>query len=106
MLLGHLTWHEKDPKVVDEWKAYLAGLKADQPPDLYTLYYGVRVSILLTGALGEPWRKWTFDLAKKQVHGTSAAGVFPGDTWKRHKPGATLVTALSVLTLEHSLYLR
>lgn len=106
MLLGHLTWSEKDPKIVDDWKAYLAGLKADQPPDLYTLYYGVRVSILLTGVLGEPWRKWTFDLAKKQVHGTSAAGVFPGDTWKRHKPGATLVTALSVLTLEHSLYLR
>ena len=106
MLLGHLTWKEKDPKVVDDWKAYLSGLKADQPPDLYTLYYGVRVSILLTGALGEPWRTWTFDLAKKQVHGTTAAGVFPGDTWKRHKPGATLVTALSILTLEHSLYLR
>ena len=106
MLLGHLSWAQKDPVVVDDWKLYLSTMKADQPPDLYTLYYGVRVSILLTGLLGEPWRQWTFDLAKKQVHGTSAAGVFPGDTWKRHKPGATIVTALSVLTLEHSLYLR
>ena len=105
MLLGHLDWPSKKAELVDAWRAYLQGLPADKPPDLYGLYYGVRVSILLTGALDGPWRTWVFALAARQVHGNSAAGSFPGDLW-RWPGGVTVQTAVAVLTMEHALYLR
>ena len=105
MLLGHIIGQDKDEAVAKPWKEYLAGLRVDQRPDLYTLYYGVRVSILLNGTLADPWRTWVFDLAKRQIHGTVASGSFPGDLW-RWSGGVTTQTAVAVLTLEHSLYLR
>ena len=105
MLLGHLDWPSKKAEVVDGWRTYLSALPADKPPDLYGLYYGVRVSILLTGALDGPWRTWVFNLSKRQIHGNSAAGAFPGDLW-RWGGGVTVQTAVAVLTMEHSLYLR
>jgi hypothetical protein len=89
---------------VEGWKTYLAGLDPKRPPDLYTLYYGVRVSILLSGTLDGPWRKWAFDLAAKQDKG-AAAGSFPGNVW-RWSSGPTVSTAVALLTLEHALYLR
>ena len=105
MLVGHLDWPSKKPELVDAWRAYLQGLPADKPPDLYGLYYGVRVSILLTGALEGPWRTWVFALAARQVHGNQAAGSFPGDLW-RWSGGVSVQTAVAVLTMEHALYLR
>ena len=105
MLLGHIVGQDKDPALLKQWKDYLTGLKVEQRPDLYTLYYGVRVSILLNGTLDGPWRTWVFDLAKRQVHGNSASGAFPGDLW-RWSGGVTTQTAVGILTLEHSLYLR
>ena len=105
MLLGHIVGKDKDAVVATSWKEYLGGLKVEQRPDLYTLYYGVRVSILLNGALGDPWRTWVFDLAKRQVHGNAASGMFPADLWPWPK-SVTVETAIGVLTMEHSLYLR
>jgi hypothetical protein len=104
MLVSQIALDEKDPVVVEGWKTYLQGLDPKRAPDLYTLYYGVRVSILLTGALDGPWRKWAFDLAARQVQGT-AAGSFPSNVW-RWTSGPTVSTAMCVLTLEHALYLR
>ena len=105
MLVGHLAWKNPDPIVVDSWKTYLKGLAPDKRPDLYTLYYGVRVSILLTGDLGDPWKTWVFDLSKRQVQTGSKAGSFPVDLW-RWPGGVTVQTAVAVLAMEHSLYLR
>ena len=105
MLVGHLAWKNPDPIVVDSWKAYLKGLPPDKRPDLYTLYYGVRVSILLTGDLGDPWKSWVFDLSKRQIREGSKAGSFPADLW-RWPGGVTVQTAVAVLAMEHSLYLR
>jgi hypothetical protein len=104
MLVSQIALEEKDPVVVEGWKTYLAGLDPKRPPDLYTLYYGVRVSILLSGTLDGPWRKWAFDLAAKQDKG-AAAGSFPGNVW-RWSSGPTVSTAVALLTLEHALYLR
>ena len=105
MLVGHLAWKNPDPAVIGSWKAYLKGIPPEKRPDLYTLYYGVRVSILLTGELGDPWKSWVFDLSKRQVQTGSKAGSFPVDLW-RWPGGVTVQTAVAVLALEHSLYLR
>ena len=106
MLVGHIAWADKPAGVLDQWKAYLKGLPADRPPNLYTLYYGVRLSILLQGALDDPWRAWAFALSQQQVMNGTAAGSFLVPVTASHKPGVALSTALSVLTLEHALYLR
>lgn len=105
MLVGKLAWKDPDPKVVESWKTYLKGIPLERRPDLYTLYYGVRVSILLSGSLGDPWRTWVFDLSKRQVRTGSKAGSFPADLW-RWPGGVTVQTAVAVLAMEHSLYLR
>lgn len=105
MLVGKLAWGTVDPKVLDSWKAYLKGLPIDRRPDLYTLYYGVRVSILLFGELNDPWRTWVFDLSRREVQSGSKAGSFPADLW-RWPGGVTVQTAVAVLAMEHSLYLR
>ena len=105
MLVGHIAWKTPDPKVVDSWKAYLRDLPLARRPDLYTLYYGVRVSILLTGELGDPWRTWVFDLSKRQIQTGSKAGSFPVDLW-RWPGGVSVQTAVAVLAMEHALYLR
>jgi len=106
MLVGHVIGADRDPKVGDGYKAYLLALKPQQVPTLYSLYYGVRLSILLNQALVEPYRTWTFDLAKKQVQGTTAAGSIPVPIHGGQKAGLVIPTALSILTFEHALYLR
>ena len=107
MLVAHVVGKATDPAVAASWRTYLKGLPANKPPTLYTLYYGVRLSILLDGALDDPWRTWAFDLTKAQIATGSAAGCFPVSV---HDParatGLATQTALSVLTLEHALYLR
>jgi hypothetical protein len=105
MLVGKLAWTDPDPRVLESWTKYLREIPPAKRPDLYTLYYGVRVSILLNGALGDPWRTWVFDLAKRQVQSGSKAGSFPADLW-RWPGGVTVQTAVAVLAMEHSLYLR
>ncbi len=106
MLVGHVVGKDKDPATAEAWKKYLLGLKPDKPPELYGLYYGVRLSILLNAALEEPFRSWTFDLAKQQVQGASAAGSIPVRMHGNMKTGLVVPTALAILTLEHALYLR
>ncbi len=106
MLVGHVVGKDRDPATAEAWKKYLLGLKPDKPPELYGLYYGVRLSILLNAALEEPFRTWTFDLAKKQIQGTSAAGSIPVRMNGNMKTGLVVPTALAILTLEHALYLR
>ncbi len=105
MLVAHIATTQRDSRVLDDWKAYLQGLPPTARPDLYTTYYGVRVSILLTGGLEGPWRQWAFDLAGTQIRGTSAAGSYPATLW-RWASGPTVIAAIATLTLEHSLYLR
>lgn len=105
MLLSRIANPNLDPAVTDEWKKFLQGLPANRRPDLYTTYYGVRVSILLSGSLDGPWRTWVFDLAKSQIRGTTAAGSYPPKLWN-WASGPTVVTAMATLTLEHALYLR
>ncbi len=106
MLVGHVVGKDKDPATAEAWKKYLLGLKPDRPPELYGLYYGVRLSILMNNALEEPFRTWTFDLAKKQVQAASAAGSIPVRMHGNMKTGLVVPTALAILTLEHALYLR
>jgi hypothetical protein len=106
MLVGHVVGVDKDAAVADLWKKYLLTLKPDAPPELYALYYGVRLSILMNAALEEPYRTWTFDLAKKQIQGTAAAGSIPVRINGGQKAGLVVPTALAVLTFEHALYLR
>lgn len=106
MLVGHIAWADKPAGVAETWKAYLKGLPVNRPPNLYTLYYGIRLSILLQGALEDPWRTWAFALSQQQVMQGTGAGSFLVPVTQSHKPGVALSTALSVLTLEHALYLR
>ncbi|MBL9088938.1 MAG: hypothetical protein JNM10_17495 [Planctomycetia bacterium] len=107
MLVAHVAGKGADPAVAASWRAYLKGLPANRPPSLYTLYYGVRLSILLDGALEDPWRAWAFDLTKQQLGSGSAAGCFPVAVHGAERAtGLATQTALAVLTLEHALYLR
>ena len=108
MLLGHLAWKDKDDVTVESWKKRLKEWDVRRKPDLYALYYGVRLSILLTGELADPWRAWAFQTSALQVGKGTAAGSFPATvTWPRNpSPGTAVTTALAVLTLEHALYLR
>jgi hypothetical protein len=107
MLVAHVAGKATDPAVAASWRTYLKGLPANRPPSLYTLYYGVRLSILLDGALEDPWRTWAFDLTKQQLGTGSAAGCFPVAVHGAERAtGLATQTALSVLTLEHALYLR
>jgi len=107
MLVAHVAGRAGDPAVVASWRKYLDGLPPNRPPSLYTLYYGVRLSILLDGALEEPWRTWAFNLAKAQVLTGSAAGCLPVPIHDPNRAtGLATQTALAVLTLEHALYLR
>jgi len=105
MLIGHVGGKTKDAAVSASWLAYLRSRPVQPRPDLYTLYYGVRISILLANALDGPWRTWVFEIADKQIKTGNAAGMFPGDLW-RWGAGPTVQTAIAVLTLEHALYLR
>ena len=76
-------------------------------PQLYTLYYGVRVSMLHEEGLVEPWSGWVKALADKQVRQGCATGMFPRSIgpWTA-KGGPVLLTAFATLTLEHALYER
>ena len=72
---------------------------------LYTLYYAVRVCLLLDGELGRPWKGYLRKLVEKQIETGDAAGMFPQDVgrWVRTP---VVATALAALTLEHALYER
>lgn len=107
MLVGHVAGRSSDPAIAASWREYLKSRPANRPPNLYTLYYGVRLSILLDGALEDPWRAWAFDVAKAQVKSGPAAGAIPVVVHNPNRAsGLATETALAVLTLEHALYLR
>ena len=61
------------------------------------------MNILLEGSMVDPWRKAVFDWIKKQGTSGSMAGVFRDTSLQG---GLSLMTAFSVLTLEHALFLR
>ncbi|MHC4224480.1 MAG: hypothetical protein ACYSUN_10865, partial [Planctomycetota bacterium] len=104
MLMGHILWEEPEPYFLDLWRRYLRTPRSVAGGNLYTLYYGVRVAILLEQGIPEPWRTHVFKLAKAQVQKGSAAGAFRKVRWNGR--GEVLTTALAVLTLEHALFLR
>lgn len=102
MLLGRIVWPEIDPSVAAEWATWLAARPPKNVLPLYTLYYGVRIAILLNNRLDEPWRAWVFGIAGRK---NAVAGLLvsngPGLS-----QGPLLDHALALLTLEHALYLR
>jgi len=102
MLMGHILWEEVPKQALERWKIYLK-----QPNGyakrIYTMYYGVRMSILLEGAMVDPWRTAVLDWTKKQAQTGVMAGVFNDGSLQG---GVTLGTAFSVLTMEHALFLR
>jgi hypothetical protein len=104
MLIGHILWEEPEPRVLDLWRTYLRAPRSVAHGNLYTLYYGVRVAILLEQGVPEPWRAQVFKLAEAQVQEGPAAGAIRKVRWSGK--GEVLTTALAVLTLEHALYLR
>ena len=105
ILMGHILWAEPAPEVIRSWRKWLER-GGGKRPRLYTLYYGVRVAIALERGLPDPWRGWVFALAAEQTRKGPAAGAFRGrGRWLR-SAGLPLYTAVSVLTLEHALYLR
>jgi len=73
----------------------------------YTLYYGVRVLLLLDGALPDTWKKQLAVLAANQTTKGTAAGMIAldKDQWFGSR-GSTVATAFATLTLEHALYRR
>jgi len=80
------------------------------PPDrggVYTLYYGVRVLLLLDGKLPDAWTKELAKVAATQATNGPAAGriALEKDRWLG-RFGATAGTAFATLTLEHALYRR
>ncbi|MHC4341711.1 MAG: hypothetical protein ACYSX0_16050, partial [Planctomycetota bacterium] len=66
MLMGHILWEEPEPYFLDLWRRYLRTPRSVAGGNLYTLYYGVRVAILLEQGIPEPWRTHVFKLAKAQ----------------------------------------
>jgi hypothetical protein len=102
MLLGKIVWPVVDPAVAASWTTWLASRPPKNPLPLYTLYYGVRLSILLNNTLADPWRQWVFDIAAKK---TAALGLL-APTGPGMNSGALLDHVLATLTLEHALYLR
>lgn len=105
MLLARLTWPKVEPKVAQEWTSYLAAWPPKNVPTLYTVYYGVRLSILLNNALSDPWRAWVFTLADGK-RSPKTPGLLVPVLGIRPSGGVVVDHALGTLTLEHALYLR
>jgi len=106
MLMACILWPDPDPVMVASWRKWLTKGVGRRRPSLYTLYYGVRVVIAMEQGLPDPWRKWVFEFAKSQTRKGPAAGAFLRHNGWLLKSGRTLHTAVAVLTLEHSLYVR
>jgi hypothetical protein len=106
ILMARILWPDPHPGLVVSWRQWLTKGVGQGRPRLYTLYYGVRVAIAFEQRLPDPWRKWVFELAKTQTRKGTAAGAFLRGRGWLIKSGRTLHTAVAVLTLEHSLYLR
>jgi hypothetical protein len=104
MLMGLLLW-EPDEARNAAWAQWLA--RPGGKPYPYTLYYGVRLSIRMSGGLINPWRAWVFELAGQQFHDGNRAGSFPTRliSWS-DRDGSVIRTAFATLTMEHALYLR
>jgi hypothetical protein len=106
MLTGKILEHPSATKaVVAAWRKSLHAQRTR--PNLYSLYYGIRVLLAIDGKLPDRWNTWTREVAKTQTDKGSAAGSFPvkgglavwfGET--------TTYTAYCVLALEHCLYRR
>ncbi len=105
MLLARLVWPEVEAEVAKEWTAYLGSWPVKSVPTLYTVYYGVRVSILLNNALADPWRAWAFTLADGKRSQRTPGLVVP-QVGVRPSGGVVVDHVLGTLTLEHALYLR
>lgn len=109
MLCGRILWKQVPDAVRASWIKWL--LKPDSlgrgHPGLYTLYYGVRMDVWLNAKLTKNWHGWLHGLATKQVRTGPLAGAFPSDAGHMvGRGGSTIATALSLLTMEHALFLR
>ena len=102
MLLGRIVWPAVDPAVAASWTKWLGNRPPKNPLTLYTLYYGVRLSILLNNSLSDPWRQWVLDIAAKKAAAPGLLAPVGGGMGQ----GQLLDHALATLTLEHALYLR
>jgi hypothetical protein len=102
MLLGRIVWPTVDAAVADSWTKWLGNRPPKSPLPIYTLYYGVRLSILLNNSLNDPWRQWVFDIAAKKNAAPGLLSPVGGGMGQ----GPLLDHALATLTLEHALYLR
>jgi hypothetical protein len=102
MLLGRIVWPEIDPALAATWADWLAKRPPKQVLPLYTQYYGVRIAILLSNRLDDPWRAWVFGIATRQ----NAVPGLLAPTGPGLGQGPSLDHALALLTLEHALYLR
>ena len=105
MLTGLLVWTDSSSSKHADWRRFL-GENARRRP-LYWLYYAVRVALALDGALGPSLRDALLAVAASQSSKGDTAGSFPAtvDGWFV-RGGATLQTAVVVLTMEHALFLR
>jgi hypothetical protein len=107
MLMGRILWPQIPEETLVAWHGWLRNPGWRNRPSLYTVYYGARMSILLEGALRDPWRTWSLEIAESQTKKGANAGSFPValDPHAR-RFGPSVITPLAVLTLEHALYLR
>jgi hypothetical protein len=106
MLMGKILKHPSvTTQVTNGWRKTLTTQK--WRPNLYGLYYGIRVLLALDGKLPKQWNTWTDQVAKAQTTKGSAAGSFPvKGNLARWFSETTTYTAYCVLTLEHCLYRR
>jgi len=109
MLCGRVLFEEVGAADRASWSRWLREPAAlgRRGPQLYTLYYAVRMDVWLHQKLTPRWHGWLHELAKKQVPSGPLAGAFPSDVdrWLR-QAGSTLPTALALLSMEHALFLR
>ena len=109
MLMGHILLEEVDLRDLDAWRLYMHEAKSvwKQGPPEYTLYYGIRIALLLDEGLKEPWATWVRELAARHEKVGGAAGSFRSSRVGMFSlAGPVVTTALAALTLEHALYER
>ncbi len=127
MLSQQILGSVRDEELRDSWREVLAvpPKKTGRRLNLYSLYYDVRMELLLDGVLSDARRDAVTALAADwQVHEGHAAGMFDtspritvgegkkskgtehASQWIGSRGGTAVFTAFSILTLEHALYRR
>ena len=107
MLASWILWDELDSAVVQAWRTWLVTPSAAPHRSPYSVFHGVRMTVLLEEPLPRVWRDSLLEIATEQSRGESRAGSFPdlGSEWWMGPttPETTFQTAAAVLALEHGL---